>query len=106
MESSQQSFDRNMSPTTKRKRRTFAEYEKERIRLVRKRGACLECKVKKRKCSHVSDEMDDGASPSTQSDGSDPQTPGSDSMVSLEDDAHKPVPVGFDFGDYLVSEAL
>ncbi|KAL8720286.1 MAG: hypothetical protein Q9225_002824 [Loekoesia sp. 1 TL-2023] len=42
-----------MAPTPKRKRRTFSDTEKERIKHVRRHGACLECKAKKRKCTHV-----------------------------------------------------
>ncbi|KAL8756716.1 MAG: hypothetical protein Q9184_004406 [Pyrenodesmia sp. 2 TL-2023] len=89
-----------MSPTTKRKRRTFAEYEKERIRLVRRHGACLECKVKKRKCSHVPDEVDDNPSPSTGSEDNGPYTPGSD---SIDEYTSNHVPQDFDFGEFLSS---
>ncbi|KAL8637432.1 MAG: hypothetical protein Q9228_005294 [Teloschistes exilis] len=48
------SYPREMNPTQKRRRRRrFSDVEKARIRVVRKAGACTECKSKKRRCAHV-----------------------------------------------------
>lgn len=106
LETSNHTFNKDMSPTHKRKRRTFADSEKERIKHVRKHGACLECKVKKRKCVHVPDATDDRPSPSTESQGSEPHTPGTDSAISREDAAQKPVPAKFDYEAFLTPEVL
>ncbi|KAI4266158.1 MAG: hypothetical protein L6R38_008921, partial [Xanthoria sp. 2 TBL-2021] len=76
-----QVFDQKMSPTRKRKRRQFSPSEKERIKYVRKIGACCECKLKKCKCTHVAIPSPDGASPHTSdSDFHEPFTPESDHM--------------------------
>lgn len=95
-----------MSPATKRNRRKFSDAEKERIRYVRKRGACYECRIKKRKCFHIPAPADDRPSPSTESGGSEPDTPGSDVTMNLEDYVQKPVSEGFRFEDWLNNDKL
>lgn len=54
MESSQQSFDRNIWP----------------MRLVRRINACLRCKAMKRRCFHIPNAIDDYPSLSTESESS------------------------------------
>ncbi|KAI4170304.1 MAG: hypothetical protein LQ343_005057 [Gyalolechia ehrenbergii] len=79
--SSHRTFNMKMDPTLKKKRRTFSDAEKQRIKHVRKHGACIECKSKKRKCHHVPDLPNDGPSPqSPDSEDSEPVTP--DPMTS------------------------
>ncbi|KAI4089419.1 MAG: hypothetical protein LQ344_005421 [Seirophora lacunosa] len=109
LEPLQQSFNQDMSPAPRRRRRKFSAAEKKRISLVRKQGACPECKSKKRKCVHVADSTDDGPSPSsqgTESENSEPPTPESDCAMSDEDGCQNAIPEGFSFEDYLNSDLL
>ncbi|KAL9025155.1 MAG: hypothetical protein Q9196_005977 [Gyalolechia fulgens] len=74
--SSHHTFNMKMDPTRKKKRRTFSSAEKEQIKHVRKHGACLECRSKKRKCKHVRDLPNDRPSPQIlDSEDSEPVTP-------------------------------
>ncbi|KAI4180595.1 MAG: hypothetical protein L6R41_007145 [Letrouitia leprolyta] len=76
--SSNHIFNMKMDPTPKKKRRTFSDAEKERIKHVRKHGACLECRSKKRKCLHVPVLPNDRPSPqSPDSEDNEPVTPDS-----------------------------
>ncbi|KAL8925275.1 MAG: hypothetical protein Q9208_003565 [Pyrenodesmia sp. 3 TL-2023] len=43
-----------MKPTSKRKRRSSDDAGKERTKVTRKHGACLVCRIKKKRCLHVS----------------------------------------------------
>lgn len=52
------------------------------------------------------DEVNDGPSPSTESEGSEPHTPESDYATRLQDDLEKPAWEGFCFEDYLNCEML
>ncbi|KAL8838910.1 MAG: hypothetical protein Q9170_001947 [Blastenia crenularia] len=47
-------WEKTMISKPKRKRRAFSDTEKKRVALVRKSGACLECKIKKRVHSELS----------------------------------------------------
>lgn len=86
-ESSQHTFNRWMDPTPKRKRRKFSDAEKERMKQVRKHGACIECKSKKRKCLHVPILSSDRPSPqSPDTEDNEPVTP--DSLIA-------PSPINF-----------
>lgn len=42
-------FSPRTEPTSKRKRRSFDGAEKERTKVIRKHGACLECRIKKKR---------------------------------------------------------
>ncbi|KAL8934974.1 MAG: hypothetical protein Q9216_005644 [Gyalolechia sp. 2 TL-2023] len=97
MAPSHHTFNMKMHPTSKKKRRTFSDAEKERIKHVRKHGACLECRNKKRKCIHV---------PVLPNDRPSPQSPDSvDSEPATPDPVTSSSPIRFspeiDFVDFL-----
>ncbi|KAL8787083.1 MAG: hypothetical protein Q9213_002425 [Squamulea squamosa] len=75
-------FDKTMAPTRKRKRRQFSDSERERIKYVRKMGACQECKLKKCKCTHVP--VDQPSPRTPDSDGNEPTTPTPGHMIGTE----------------------
>ncbi|KAI4246355.1 MAG: hypothetical protein L6R40_002023 [Gallowayella cf. fulva] len=98
-------FNLDMKPTRKRKRRHFSDDEKAHMKHVRKVGACLSCKAKKCKCTHVVTSSPDPPSPLTpDSEAFEPVTPES---------AYMPDPMGFsqdalveEFGDFLNYDQL
>ncbi|KAL8799005.1 MAG: hypothetical protein Q9182_006217 [Xanthomendoza sp. 2 TL-2023] len=74
-----------MDPTRKRKRRQFSDAEREHIKHVRKVGACLDCKLKKCKCTHVSRPSPDPPSPLTpDTEDNEAITPESGHMLDLK----------------------
>ncbi|KAL8829295.1 MAG: hypothetical protein Q9170_006235 [Blastenia crenularia] len=105
-ECTQHVFDMGMTSAPKRKRRTFSDTEKKRIKHVRKYGACLECKNKKRACKHVRDQPDDHPSPQTPESENEPATPDSDTVSSLAYSTQKNIPQEFSYEDYLNDDVL
>ncbi|KAL9582494.1 MAG: hypothetical protein Q9212_003266 [Teloschistes hypoglaucus] len=79
-------YTNGMIPTQKRRRRRFSDVEKARIRVVRKAGACTECKSKKRRCTHVatSTSTDQLSPPRTTSEIGDSVSPGSTQTSNAE----------------------
>ncbi|KAL9600481.1 MAG: hypothetical protein Q9219_003132 [cf. Caloplaca sp. 3 TL-2023] len=71
-------LDMNEARKRKRYRRKLSDAEKERAKHVRKMGACIDCKEKKRKCLHVPDIPKEGqipGLPNSESEDSEPVTP-------------------------------
>ncbi|KAL8682021.1 MAG: hypothetical protein Q9186_001897 [Xanthomendoza sp. 1 TL-2023] len=96
-----------MDPTRKRKRRQFSDAEKEHIKRVRKIGACLTCKLKKCKCTHVPAPNPDPPSPLTSdTEDNEPITPESGHMPDLNGFLQEAATKVYSFEDMLNSDFL
>ncbi|KAL8707754.1 MAG: hypothetical protein Q9220_007274 [cf. Caloplaca sp. 1 TL-2023] len=100
--SAMREFDvKTMTLRSKRVKRKYSPAEKERVKNVRRVGACRECREKKRKCEHALSPTSPLHTP--ESEDSEPKTPDSDLVPGTPNPFHDAQDPSYDFEDQMDS---